>query len=138
MTEPNKRAQAGVSIIECLIASVILVTGLVAVIGLMIRAVQMETYVRDQNLANASVRAKVEELKNLPPSHPQRQVGGSLTSDVADYNDTVPSAPGFTRRWTVAPGPVPGTQTVTVTVVATDASIRLPTASPVQLATILR
>ena len=138
MTERSRPSQAGLSVIECLIASVVLVTGVVTAAGLVIRAVQMESYVYNQNRANAIARAKIEELKNLPASDPQRQIGGSLIVDVINYNDTVSAAPGLKRRWMVAPGPAAGTQTVTVAIVAADTLIQLPTASPVQIATILR
>ena len=108
----------GFTLIELLISTVVAVTGLVAIALLIGYGTQMQVSSRDTNMASALAREKMEQLRIVDPSDPQRALGGDLSSNVANHFDTVSSTSGttFTRRWTVALDPS-GKQDVTVAVI---------------------
>src|SRR6476661_18022 len=99
MSYDIKRKQAGFSLIECLIAMVITTVGMLAVAQLIVLGVRLQTESRDATTANALARAKIEELENYAPTAAQRVRGGSITSNVLNYNDVPDSR--FQRRWQV-------------------------------------
>jgi prepilin-type N-terminal cleavage/methylation domain-containing protein len=121
--------QRGFSLIECLITMVITTIGLLAVVSLIAVGISLQTESRDATTANSFARAKMEELQNYAPTATQRARGGSLTSDVSNYND----APDvrYRRRWQIETYPtdagVPaGTQRITIMVIANEGGVRLP------------
>ena len=130
MTEPvetQTARQEGFTLIECVVAMVLALIVFAGIYGLFVMAVRMQMISKDLATANALARGKIEDLRNtaLTP-------GGSLTTDVAGYNDT-PST-NFERRWLIATDAV-GTKTVTVTTLANNPGILLP---PVQITTRIR
>ena len=134
----DKTGQNGFSLIECLIAMVITTVGLLAVAGLIGIGVRLQTESRDAITANDFARAKIEELQTYAPTAAQRTRGGSLTSDVTNYNDSFDDK--FRRRWLIETNPadsgVPqGAQRVTVSVFPARADVRLP---PVQLRVLMK
>ena len=110
--------ERGFTLIGLLISTVIAVTGLIAIALLISYGTQMQVSSRDTNMASSLAREKMEQLRIVDPSDPQRSLGGDLSSNVANHFDTVSSTSGttFTRRWTVALDPS-GKQDVTVAVV---------------------
>lgn len=121
--------QSGFTLIECLVAMVITTVGLLAAAGLIGVGIRLQTESRDAIAANAFARAKIEELQNYTPSATQRARGGSLTSNVANYNDSPDTR--FRRRWLVEtrpadPGVPAGTQRITIVVVPNVSGVRLP------------
>ena len=115
----QKYNQDGFTLLECMFALVITVIGLTAVLGLVVSALNLHTFSRNGNDAKEISKAKIEQLRNFAPSAAERARGGSLTSDVTNYNDT--PDPRFHRRWLIEEFPtdagVPvGTQRITVTV----------------------
>jgi len=111
----------GFSLIECMVAMVITVIGLSAVLGLVVSALNLQTYSRDSNAANSIAKTKIEQLRNFNAAAAERDRGGSLTANVLNYNDT--PDPRFLRRWQIEEFPtdtfVPeGTQRVTVTIIS--------------------
>ena len=110
--------ERGFTLIGLLISTVIAVTGLIAIALLISYGTQMQVSSRDTNMASSLAREKMEQLRIVDPSDPQRSLGGDLSSNVANHFDTVSSTSGttFTRRWTVALAPS-GKQDVTVAVV---------------------
>jgi Tfp pilus assembly protein PilV len=96
----------GFTIIECVIAMVLTVSGFMAVFSLLTVCVRTEVIAREMTAANALSRLKMEELKNS-----SRSPGGSLTSDVANYFDNPNSS--YKRRWQISTDSM-GTQTVIV------------------------
>ena len=108
----------GFTIIECVIAMVLVVAGFTAVFSLLTVCVRTEVISRELSAANSLARLKMEELKNSA-----RSPGGSLTSNAANYFD----APNFryTRRWQIAADSM-GTQTVTVLMTPNASSVILP------------
>ena len=121
--------QKGFTLIECMIAMVITTIGLLAVVGLMVVGIRLQTESRDAIAANSLARAKIEELQNYAPTASQRVRGGSLTSNTTSYNDTPDSR--FQRRWQIENNPtdagVPSeTQRITVSVISNSPSVRIP------------
>ncbi len=114
MLNTQKTGQQGFSLLECMIAMVITVIGVLAVEMLIVSSVRTETVAGNAGIANGLAKAKLEELQALPATNSARANGGSLTSNVTNYFDT--SNPKFIRRWTLAAGSV-GTQQVVVRVV---------------------
>lgn len=114
-----KSPQQGFTLVELLVALTILSFGLLAVASLLLTAVTLNTLGRSTNDVLAHTRNKIEVLKTLPSTDAQRNVGGSLTSDVSGYSDTVGN---YKRRWQIAAGPgLTRSYTVTVIPLTTDA-----------------
>jgi type IV pilus assembly protein PilV len=121
MKELTKRKQTGFTLIECVIAIVLILIGLLAVYSLVVYSVN--TQLRSGNLikANSLARQKIEELKNL-----NKVAGGSLTTNTTNYFDT-PSTE-FIRRWQISDDPA-GLKAITVTVVPSIPSTLQPQVS---------
>jgi prepilin-type N-terminal cleavage/methylation domain-containing protein len=98
----------GFTLIECLIALVLVVTGFAAVLSLLTACLKTEVISRDLGRVNSFSRSKIEELKSSA-----RTPGGSLTSNVSGYFDT--PTDDYTRRWEISADSM-GTETVTVVV----------------------
>ena len=109
------RGEAGFSLVETMIASLVLTVGLVGLLQLLAVATVMHSDARHATTTTLLAQAKIDELmkKNLTTAAAV-QVGGDLDADVANYFDS-PEA-GITRRWVVAAGPVANTRLVTVKV----------------------
>ena len=119
MKSKNK-GEAGFTIIEATIASVITLVGLLAVEMLIVQAVRVQFFARETTMANALARAQVEELKSMPRTDVRRASGGSLSSNLTNYHDATDSR--FIRRWILADGPA-GSQDLTVAVVSSQNSL---------------
>jgi prepilin-type N-terminal cleavage/methylation domain-containing protein len=110
--------QRGFSLVELLVATVITVVCSLAVALMILYGTSLGAAAREAMLTTSLARARLEQLRVLPRSAPQRQPGGSLKADVLGHFERQGR---FTERWTVAAGPA-GTQDITVAVlVATDA-----------------
>jgi prepilin-type N-terminal cleavage/methylation domain-containing protein len=109
MRKLNAREQSGFTLIECIIAIVLIMVGLLAVYSLVVYSIQTQKMSSDLVRANSLARQKVEELKNTV-----RVPGGSLTSNTTNYFDT--PLEQYTRRWQVVSDSI-GTQTISVTVI---------------------
>ena len=113
--DDDARGEAGFSLVETMIASLVLTVGLVGLLQLLAVATVMHSDARQATTATLLAQAKIDELmkKNLSTSAAVQE-GGSITANVANYFDTPED--GITRRWLVAPGPVTGTRLLTVKV----------------------
>ena len=133
--EPRKltidRRQAGFSLLECVIAMVILVVGVLGVEMLVVSSLGLQTFSRNASTENALARGKVEELSARAAADAARANGGSLTSNVAGYFDMPVS--NVVRRWKLSAGAC-GTQNVIVRVMSSDPNITLPS---VQIETLI-
>lgn len=112
---------SGFTLIECVIAMVIALVGLMAVYSLVVLSIQTQTVSRELAVANSLARSKIEELRNSAP----RASGGSLTSNVDGFYDAPPGS-DYLRRWQISED-LAGTQIVTVATVPSRAqSLPLP------------
>jgi len=132
---PTNANERGFTLVEVLVATVILTVGLVAMAELMAITLRMQMLGKNETAAIRLVQSKIDELVAVTFTSATVAVGGSLTSDVATYNDSPVS--GFKRRWQIAA--IAGetrVRTLTVTVIPTINDRR--TNAQVQLTTIIR
>jgi prepilin-type N-terminal cleavage/methylation domain-containing protein len=104
----------GFTVIEVLVAMVILTVALVSMAELMAVTLRLQQLGRNQTAATRLAQDKIDELmaQNWGGAAPSAQlaVGGSLTADVANHFDTPPVVPGaaslnYRRRWVITAGP---------------------------------
>jgi len=101
----------GFTLVEVLVAVVILTVALVSMAELMAVTLRLQQLGRNQTMATRLAQDKIDELMSQNwAAAPQLTVGGSLTADVANHFDTPPTFAGSTalnyrRRWVVANGP---------------------------------
>lgn len=115
----RSESSTGFTLIECVIAMVVALVGLMAVYSLVVFSVQTQSVSRELAVANSLARAKIEELRNTLP----RAAGGSLTSNANGFHDAPTS--DYVRRWQISED-LAGTQIVTVTTVPSKAQRPLP------------
>ena len=113
--------ERGFTLIECIVAMVLTVVGLLAVLTLVAYATRMYTTSGDLAIANSLAKAKIEELQNTSQS-----AGGNLTNNTTNYFDQPTSK--FIRRWQIAADSM-GTQTLSVAVMPAYPGIVLPEVS---------
>ncbi|MBI4264800.1 MAG: hypothetical protein HY657_10520 [Acidobacteria bacterium] len=112
--------EGGFSLIEALIAMLVVTVGLVSMAQLMAVTTVSFADAREASIATQQAQAKIDELMKLDlSSAPAVQITpvspDSLTQNVTNYYDT--PLTGVTRRWRVEAGPVSDTRLVTVRVV---------------------
>lgn len=133
-TNPD-RGERGFTLVETLIAMVILTVGLVSMAELMAITLRMQMLGRNETAAIRLVQSKIDELVAVDFANATVAVGGGLDADVANYNDD--PADGFHRRWQIAA--VAGetnVRTLTVRIIPERNDRR--TNAQVQLTTIIR
>lgn len=99
----RRRTEAGFTLIEALVALVVLSFGLIAITNLMLVAASSNT-VANQSTAAASIASQqMEDLKALRFTDPQLNEGGSLEDDQDGYSSyTVVEGVGRIRtRWRI-------------------------------------
>ncbi len=114
---------------------VILTVGLVSMAEMMAVTLRMQMLGRNETAAIRLVQSKIDELVAVNFTSATVAVGGSLTANVTNYNDT--PTDGYTRRWQIAA--IAGetrVRTLTVRVVPTSTDRR--TTAQVELTTIIR
>lgn len=132
MKPTNER---GFTLIEVLIAMVILTIAMVSMAELMAITVRMQMMGRNETAAIRLAQSKVDELVAVNFTNATVAVGGSLTTNVATYNDS--PADGFARRWSIAA--IAGeTRVRTLTVRVTPTVNDRRTNGVVELTTIIR
>lgn len=118
ITEMNTKYSKGFTLVECCIALIMTVIGLLASYSLMVYAVRNYSMSRDLVVANSLAKAKVEELSNK-----LQQDGGSLDNNVNGYFD-YPSG-NFVRRWRISSDSL-GIKIVNVTIIPRTQGTLLP------------
>lgn len=97
----NASREGGFTIVEVLIAMVILTVALVALAELMAITLRMQMMGRNETAAVRLIQSKIDQIVNINfTTTTVANVGGSLTTDVANYFDE--PASGFKRRWQIA------------------------------------
>ncbi len=110
----------GASLIEVLVATLVLTIGLVGMAQLMGMSMLMHLNARETTTATQLAQAKVDELMKVNlATAPAVQITpagpDSLTTNVANYFDAPQAA--VTRRWRVQAGPAANTRILTVRVI---------------------
>ena len=109
------RRDHGFTLVEVMICTLILTTGMIGIAGLLAVTTQMHVGAREATRSSRLAEDKVDELMKMDfATDPAVAVGGSLTADVVNYFET--PGDGITLRWSVANGPVASTRIVTVRV----------------------
>jgi prepilin-type N-terminal cleavage/methylation domain-containing protein len=100
----------GFTLIEALIATVILTIAMVSMAELMAIMLRMQMLGRNQTAATRLAQDKVDELMTQDfNTNPSVAIGGSLTDNLDNYSDQ-PTDPdgnnlGYSRRWQILAGP---------------------------------
>ncbi len=115
------RDDAGIGLVEALVAVALTIACVVGAATMILYGSRMQSLSGNLTTVRALATERVEQLRLLPATSAQRQNGGSLTANVANYFDT--TAAGFTRRWLVQNGPA-STKDVTVVVVPANVNMR--------------
>lgn len=130
--------ERGFTLIEALIAMVILTIALVSMAELMAITLRMQMMGRNETAAIRLVQSKIDELVAVDfggAAAASVAVGGGLDADVATYNDD--PADGFHRRWQItAIAGETNVRTLTVRVIPEVTDRR--TNAQVELTTIIR
>ena len=100
----------GFTVVEVLIAIIILTVALVSMAELMAITLRMQMLGRNQTAAIRLAQDKIDELMTQNFNNaPTVAIGGSLTTNVANHFDQPVDSDGanlpYSRRWTVAAGP---------------------------------
>lgn len=100
-TRPDERGQAGFTLMEALIAMMILIFGIIAVANLMIVAASSNTVANQSTAAATSASQQLERLKATP--YNTLATGGGVDSDVSGFNrdDDFPGVGRIHTRWEV-------------------------------------
>ena len=111
----DARGEAGFSLVETMVASLVLTIGLVGLAQLLAVATIMHSDARQATTGTILAQAKLDELMKVDFSLSSTvALGGSVASNMAPYFDQPETH--IDRRWSVANGPVAGTRLLTVTV----------------------
>jgi len=107
-TNGGRRDDAGFTLIEALIAIVVLVFGLLAVTNLMLIGASSNSVANQSSATTAIASEQLERLKATPFTG--LVTGGSLTSDTTNFfrDDSVDGVGPIHTRWVIA---APNTQT---------------------------
>ena len=117
-SQRNKRSrtEGGFTLVEVLICTLILTTGMLAIAGLLGVSTQMQIGAREAARSMRLAQEKVDQLMKMDfDTADEVAVGGSLTEN-SDNHFEEPLG-GITVRWAVADGPVEDTRVVTIRVV---------------------
>ena len=130
--------ERGFTLVEVLIAMVILTIALVSMAELMAITLRMQMMGRNETSAVRLAQSKIDELVAVDFDGVDTPVaiGGSLTADVANYFDELVDN-GFKRRWQItAIALEPKVRTLTVRIIPTVNDRR--TNAVIELTTIIR
>lgn len=110
-------SEGGFSLVEVLVATLILTIGLTAMAQLLAISVRMHSDAREASLSTQLAQAQVEALVRQPFTAAAVQITGAntLAANTANYFD-LPQA-GVMRRWNVVAGPAANTRLLTVRVI---------------------
>jgi prepilin-type N-terminal cleavage/methylation domain-containing protein len=122
MADRNARvrdgAEDGFSLIEVMIAMLVVTIGLIGMAQLMAVTTVVHSDARETSMGTELAQAKLDEFSGMNlASDAEVQIGGDLDADVANYFDA--PASGITRRWLVEAGPTTGTRILTLRVINT-------------------
>lgn len=118
----TREHEAGATLVEMLVALMLLAVGLLATAPLFVHALRENAGISDTTGAGAIAVERMEQLRQADYESAELTVGGSLTADAADHFDN--SNPDYRVRWVVtAHASVARTKLVTVRAIARQVSI---------------
>ncbi|MEK7724683.1 MAG: hypothetical protein AAB336_10070 [Acidobacteriota bacterium] len=124
-----KGIEKGLTLIECLIALVVTMVGVLAVFQLVALSIQTESFSYRSIEANNLATNKIEELKLGTLTN-----GGSLSNNNSGYSDT--TSANYIVRWQISDGSIGvGTKYVAVLVTAKNSGVKH---AEVKLETLIR
>ncbi|MDO8681249.1 MAG: prepilin-type N-terminal cleavage/methylation domain-containing protein [Acidobacteriota bacterium] len=118
--------ERGFTLVEAMVAMVILTIGLVSLAELLAVSLRMQQLGRNETQAVRLTTDKLDQLNSLNfDTALTIQIGGSLTANVANHFDT--DVPGYTRRWLVEAGPDGNAnlRQITIRVIPTNTDARV-------------
>jgi|ERR1700719_3429905 prepilin-type N-terminal cleavage/methylation domain-containing protein len=89
LSRHKPRRQRGFTLIETMVAIIVLTIGLIGTAALMSQSVNMGAHARYVSTAALLASEKMEDLSRFPTGDQNLVPGGSLTADVAGYSDSV-------------------------------------------------
>lgn len=96
--------ERGFTLVESLVAMVVLTVGLVSLAQLLAVSLRMQQLGRNETQAVRLAQDKMDQLMSLSfDASLDIAIGGSLAANNANHFDT--DEPGYTRRWVVVAGP---------------------------------
>jgi type IV pilus assembly protein PilV len=100
------RSQRGFTLIETMVAILVLTIGLVGTAALMSQSVNMGSHARYMSTAALLASEKMEDLDRFPSNDPNLTPGGNLAADTVGYSDSVQisSSAGNINEATVVSG----------------------------------
>jgi Tfp pilus assembly protein PilV len=112
-----RTSEAGFSLVEVLVSTLVLTIGLVAMAQLLVVATMMHADAREATRSTQLAQAQIEALVRLNFNQPAVQItaANTLAANTANYFDL--PQPGVTRRWNVVAGPAANTRLLTVRVI---------------------
>ena len=120
--------ERGFTLIEALVATLVLTVGLLAMAELLAVSLRMHQLGRNSTTATRLAQDKFEEMMkmnfNTNPAIQVANCSNALVSNVTNCFDT-PANSGYTRRWQVTAGPTVRLRTVTVRVIPNNADRRV-------------
>ena len=134
------RQDRGFTLVEVMICTLILTTGLIAIAAMLAFTVQQQIGAREAARSMRLAQAKIDELMKADfATSPQLAVCGNintcLTTNFANHFEVSPDGlAGITVRWAVAAGPAADTRIVSIRVV----NLRAQQQRELNLATIVR
>ena len=110
------QGERGFTLVEVLICTLILTTGMLAIAGLLGVSTQMQIGAREAARSMRLAQEKVDQLMKMDfDTADEVAVGGSLTENSENHFEE--PLGGITVRWAVADGPVEDTRVITIRVV---------------------
>jgi prepilin-type N-terminal cleavage/methylation domain-containing protein len=137
--------ERGFTLVEVIVAMLVCVVGLIGMAQMLAVTLRMQQLGRNSATAVRMAQDKIDELSSMNFADavlsPSVQCGGSLTANLANYND-VPTVGGqaqpYRRRWLIQAGPDADPQLRQVTVRLIPDNVNRTTNTQYDLVSIIR
>jgi type IV pilus assembly protein PilV len=96
---PRDRSQQGFTMIEVLIALLVLMVGMAGILSLQLTSMKATGFSRHATEASSLIEDKVEDLRTVPLTSPRFATG----SDRVDARGVADSTGLYNRTWTITP-----------------------------------
>jgi prepilin-type N-terminal cleavage/methylation domain-containing protein len=123
----ERGAERGFSMIEMMVAIVVILVGLVSIVGISVYVSRANVTSNNLSVLATAAQSQIDLLRQaqwtVTTEDPTITVGGSLSSNVANHSTTLSNTPAgdLIVRWQVTQGPTADVRYVTVKVVQVNA-----------------